>query len=140
MKAEENNKVINRLTPYTEPDREAIENEVWDFVNTVYGLSDEELYEIFCDGNYCEHSYQEAKAKYEAWKKQKDEVHVGDEVKCYDTNGVVVGIDTASEDSGVNVVCRDGSTGYIGMADVTKTGRHFDEVDELLRKMRGEQE
>lgn len=55
--------------PYTEPDREA--DEMWDFVNTVYGLSDEELYEIFDDGNYCDHSYQEAKAKYEAWKKRK---------------------------------------------------------------------
>ena len=62
-----------KLESYTEPDREAIEDEVWDFVNTVYGLSDEELYEIFYDGNYCEHSYQEAKAKYDAWKKQKED-------------------------------------------------------------------
>ena len=72
--------LVNRLTPYTEPDRKAIEDEVWGFVNAIYGLSDEELYEIFYDGNYCEHSYQEAKARYEEWKRRKDEIYAGDEV------------------------------------------------------------
>lgn len=68
--------------------------------------------------------------------KYRIELAVGDEVKFGDTNGVVVGIDTATEDSGINVVCRDGNTGYIGMAYVTKTGRHFDEVESLLERMR----
>ena len=122
-----------KLESYTEPDRKAIEDEVWENTWKMF-LTPEDLGATMGD------SYSEAKAKYDAWKREKKEIHVGDEITYGDTNGVVVGIDTATEDSGVNVVCRDGNTGYIGMAYVTKTGRHFSEVDELLKKMRGEQE
>lgn len=129
---------LYKLTPYTEPDREAIENEVWEFATTctkMDGADSVDVFGGFSLDSFTKYSYQEAKAKYDAWKKSKEEIHVGDEVKFGDTNGVVVGIDTATEDGGVNVVCRDGNTGYIGMAYVTKTGRHFPEIEELLKKM-----
>ena len=40
--------IINRLTPYTEPDRKDIEDEVWDFLDFLFtGMNSEERYECF---------------------------------------------------------------------------------------------
>ena len=58
--------VINRLTPYTEPDREAIENEVWENTWKMF-LTPEDFGATRGD------SYSEAKAKYDAWKEQKED-------------------------------------------------------------------
>lgn len=137
-----------KLEPYIEPDRKAIEDEVWEFVrelihcNNGKGMTDDELQSCFGYDLYSQVfkqlSYQDVKAKYDAWKKEKEEIHVGDEVKFGSRSGVVVRIDTEPKDSGVNVVCREGNTAYIGMADVTKTGRHFDEVEKLLERMKAE--
>ena len=61
------------LVPYTEPDRKAIEDEVWKFAKKV------RLKEFFDDNHnlhpYLDYfdSYQDAKAKHEALKKQKEE-------------------------------------------------------------------
>ena len=121
--------IIKNLTPYTEPDRKAIEDEVWENTWKMF-MTPEDFGATMGD------SYSEAKAKYDAWKEQKEEIHVGDEVTYGDRIGVVVRIDT--EGSGVNVVGRDGCTAYIGMADVAKTGRHFDEIERLLERMREE--
>lgn len=132
------------LTPYTEPDRKAIEDEVWSFVNFMAQEMD-----TFARG-MCfnkEHAlgivrgmtYQEAKAKYEAWKKQKDEIHVGDEI---------VGIYSDGDKTPPLVVLKVEGNYYYGIYSKTggfvqgglnyeKTGRHFDEVEELLQKMRG---
>ena len=70
--------IIKNLTPYTEPDRKAIEDEVWEFVrelihcNNGKGMTDDELQSCFGYDLYSQvfkHlSYQEAKAKYEAWR------------------------------------------------------------------------
>lgn len=134
--------VINRLTPYTEPDRKAIEDEVWELVGVIANMDNNDYGRVFgCIGRWTllsKKTYQEVKAKYEAWKKQKEEIHVGDEVRCMDRVGIVVRID--SMDGGSNVVWEDGATAYIGVKDLTKTGCHFDEVDELLKKMRGDKE
>lgn len=126
---------IKKLTPYTEPDREA--DEMWDFVNTVYGLSDEELYEIFDDGNYCDHSYQEVKAKYEAWKKQK-QIKIGDEVAYVDSDALMINcviLDKIDDDGNYYVFNEDGCVGKINSKDFTKTGNHYHEVVELLKKL-----
>jgi len=121
---------------YTEPDRKAIEDKVWEFATTCTKMDGADSVDVFGGyslDSFTKYSYQEAKSKYDAWKKQKDEIHIGDEVKCRGTNGVVVRIDT--EDRGVNIVLEDGDTAYIGMANVIKTGRYFDEVENLLKKM-----
>lgn len=127
--------------PYYDPDRKAIENETWDLANRIADMSYDDFISCF-EGETEEYvyglPYQEAKAKYDAWKKEKEEIHVGDEVKFGSRSGVVVRIDTEPKDSGVNVVCREGNTAYIGMADATKTGRHFDEVEKLLERMKAE--
>lgn len=69
---------LSKLTPYAEPDRKVIEDEVWKFVKKIEYLTRgeaEDCFDVEYDGipfvaNMF--SYQEAKAKYEAWLKQKD--------------------------------------------------------------------
>lgn len=123
-----------KLESYTEPDRKDIENEVWEFARIVTSMNMQDYMECFVEDAALVMTYQEAKTKYDTWKKQKDEIHVGDEVRCMDRVGIVVRIN--SMDGGSNVVWEDGATAYIGVKDLTKTGRHFEEVKNLLEKMK----
>lgn len=133
---------LSKLTPYTESDRKAIEDEVWEFVRTCLVMDGSDFVDAFDSCSYInllEYSYQEAKARYEAWKKQKDEIHVGDEI---------VGIYSDGEKTPPLVVLKVEGNYYYGIYSKTgefvqgglnyeKTGKHFDEVEELLQKMRG---
>jgi len=59
------------LVPYTEPDRKAIEDEVWEFVRIITDMTEKQRIECFGGAtcNLDEYlTYKEAKAKYEAWK------------------------------------------------------------------------
>lgn len=113
---------------YTEPDRKVIEDEVWEFAKKV-------RVEEF-------DSYSEAKAKHESWKKQRDEIRVGDEVIPFDTqyDKMVVTNSWTSEyyDEWVDTIAGDGEIHRFLKASVKKTGRHFDEVKELLKKIKEE--
>ena len=134
--------IIKKLTPYTEPDRKAIEDEVWGLANYMgrMSLTERDL----CFGFPLPQevtmnlSYNEAKSKYEAWLKQKDEICVGDEVVAANglSNGFVTRIDEYKD---ANIVWEMGGTGCVNTALLKKTGRHFPEVAELLEKMRGEE-
>ena len=71
------------ITTYTEPDRKVIEDEVWEFATTCTKMDGSDSVDVFGGfsvDSFTKYSYQEAKAKYEEWKKQKDEIRVGDEV------------------------------------------------------------
>lgn len=125
---------LDKLTPYTEPDRKAIENEVWEFAKEVRleEFIDEEgrLHGYISGFN----SYSEAKSKYEEWKTEFKEIHVGDEVILYDNvKMIVTQVDHGTSMQGVdeNGECYD----CIERNVVKKTGRHFDEFAELLKKM-----
>ena len=137
---------LDKLIPYTEPDRDrkAIENEVWEFLNFFTGMSPKERYEcfdkVFSHMIVSTMSYREAKAKYEAWLKQNDEIHVGDELKD-DGNIRAVVLDIMDEDYvSYEVFTENGIVDEWQKGIVVKTGRHFDEVAELLKKMRGDSE
>ena len=113
---------------YTETDRKAIEDEVWAFAKEILCISED------CGATMGD-SYSEAKAKYEAWKKQKAEIRVGDEVKEKTAlwTGVIVGFDEFGD---LTIMDRSGnSCGGYKAKYFKKTGRHFDEVEELLKKM-----
>ena len=141
--------IIKNLTPYIEPDRKAIEDEVWEFVRTITDMTNTQRIQCFgsetCDlDDYL--TYQEAKSKYEAWnkwKKQKYEIHVGDEVEYGDCKFVVTA-ETESRYHGIHSsngnIVRFGEGDYCRKDNCKKTGRHFDEVAELLEKMRGNEE
>lgn len=140
--------VIPDLIPYTEPDRKAVENEVWDFATSCIDMDGNDFCRCFeYDSVYCltEYTYSEAKSKYDAWKKQEEEIHVGDEVQYslagYEytfivfgkENDVLYGMRTDKED--MDYTCE--AWDYCNKSDSTleKTGRHFPEVAELLKKM-----
>ena len=128
------------IVPYDDPDRKAIEDEVWDFANDAFwSMTQEDIDE--CYDGWFPKSYQEAKAKYEAWLKRKDETFdAGDEVydKEIDSKGVIL---RRYNSDTLDILWDDGSAGEtIAIKAITKTGRHFPEVAELLEKMRGEEE
>ena len=125
---------------YPETDRKAIEDEVWEFVKKIECLTigeTEDCFDIEYDGipfvaNMF--SYQEAKAKYEAWEKQKCEICVGDEV-IYHRNKYIVGY--VGEDEVYHLVDQCWLRVVVqGDYQLIKTGKHFNEMEELLKKMR----
>jgi len=130
---------VSCLTPYTNLDREAIEDEVWEFVRRIIGMSEDKYCECFDIDNIAEddfaskYSYQEAKKVYEEWKKEK--IHVGDEVWIMEVgqNGVV----TSTTDSGfLTIIDEDGDSTHCYDEDVVKTNRHYSEVEKILEQMR----
>ena len=135
--------IIKRLEPYTEPDREDLEDEVWSFAWKIFSMDMGEYAGIF-DDKGCPSDYREAKAKYGKWLKQRDEIHVGDEVLPSDTKFDVMVVTRLWKDD-YDSDCVD-TIGYDGRIysflenRVLKTGRHFPEVAELLEKMKGEEE
>lgn len=130
------------IEPCTEPNLKAIETEVWDFARAINdmryddfvscfdGKTEEQVYELF---------YSEVKDAYEAWKKQKEEIHVGDELinhigKTY----IIYDVDDHVA-YGINLgkypctqECFPIRDGYCPK----RTGRTFPEVAELVKKMR----
>lgn len=137
--------IIPDLTPYTEPDRKAIEDEVWELADYMCKMSPTERTLCFAFEYPSEvttnFTFQEAKSKFEAWLKQKDEIfNTGDEVWDDElkSRGVVLRIYNSGN---IDILWDDGSAGEcIYHKKIHKTGRHFPEVAELLEKMRGEEE
>lgn len=125
--------------------KDSVENEVWKFVEKLEYLTvgeTEDCFDVEYDGTPFVagmFSYQEAKARYEAWKKQKDEIHVGDE---YSDVGEVFVVTNINNSDIASVIFTDGSVDEFSkkeLRECRKTGRHFPEVAELLEKMRGEE-
>lgn len=89
------------IEPYTETDRKAIEDEVWSLAREIaYGMSlqecidagmlhDDDIYDS-ASGVLEKLTYQEAKAKFDAWKTEREQICVGDEV-LYHGNKYIVG-------------------------------------------------
>ena len=135
--------IIKNLTPYTEPDRKDIEDEVWELADYMcrMGIQERDLcfgFQLTTEVT-ANLSYQEAKDKFESWLKQKDKIRVGDEVTPRDGtwSGIVVDVDNGD----LTIMGKKGisANGYESKF-FSKTGRHFPEVAELLQKMRGEEE
>lgn len=135
---------LRRLKPYDESEAEMRDVEkAWEIVRKIFlytdngGMSYDEIYECFGLHDFesiAKLSYQEVAEKYEAWTKKHDEIRVGDEVgsKVFNITGVVT---SCSEDR-VIVVSRNGTTNNWHVNTVKKTGRHFPEVEDFMRKMR----
>jgi len=133
---------------YTKPDIKAAEDEVWELARRIICPSDcckdsisTHTKEIFnkegweIRGIFNDLSYQEAKARYEEWLKQEDEIKVGDELKD-DGNIRAVVLDILDEDyESYEVFTENGIVDEWQKGMVVKTGRHFDEVEGLLKKM-----
>lgn len=128
---------LAKLTPYTEPDRKSIEDEVWGFAKMITKEYPNWMY-------HDSSSYRKAKSKYEAWLKDEikveDEIKVGDEVTVASVTGIVLCVPKGDEER----IHYMNDTGHVycnnAYAEIVKTGRHFPEVAELLEKMRGDQD
>jgi len=96
----------------------------------------------FADDVFKDFSYQEAKTKYDDWKAKREQIHVGDEVIPMDTEYDTMIVTRTWKDDYwsdcVDTIGFDGSICSFLTSKVKKTGRHFDEVEELLKKMKGE--
>lgn len=135
---------LNKLTPYTEPDRKAIEDKVWNFASDCFwSMTQEEIDQ--CYDGWFPKSYQEAKSKYDLWAKSKEEIHVGDELEQITASGNPVGLKCVV----TKIVDDEILKGIAQTGEVVtcssqikrwwrKTGRHFDEVEKLLERMREE--
>ena len=140
--------VILDAEPYTEPDRECIEDEVWELADYMCRMSQTEKSRCFGFSYPSEVTtnltYQEAKSMFEKWMKSENEIHVGDEVEYESCGEVVKFIVTGVNGSrvyGFKSPCEYDDVGdYCDIDGLHKTGRHFPEVAELLEKMRGEEE
>jgi hypothetical protein len=139
----------NALTVDSNKFREQGRNEAWEaarkiVLSEVGGLSGRDLSEIFDATSYLrvlgQYSATEAIKKiktYEEQKKQEEdsEIHVGDEVCAY---GDIIGIVTyISKTEEFSILWRDGSVGKRkNISDFRKTGRHFPEIAEVLKKLK----
>lgn len=134
----------NKYEPYTEPDRKAIEDEVWEFASMLMNMHPDVAEDIYWSMNggkgigvATEMTYQQAKAKYEEWRKKKDEIHVGDEVEAKPGNKACVLYENP-DGTQVFVFKADGTAAWWSKCAVHKTGKNHPEVVELLKKMREE--
>ena len=129
---------------YTESDRKAIEDEVWELADLMgkMSLTERDL----CFGFplptevTTNLTYQEAKSLFEKWMENENEIHVGDEIYSdgdYEKSVVM----EIHGDGSVSVYTKNGCIEHWWnkMHNLKKTGRHFPEVGELLDRMREEE-
>ena len=114
-----------KITPYTEPDRKVIEDEVWELHKNI-------MYDTKYEGGL-ELTYREAKVKYEAWKKRN--IRVGDEV-IYDSQTKAVVLIPETKEKYGTILTDDFATIVVSHDDLEKTGRHFDDIAKLLKKIK----
>lgn len=149
---------LDKLTPYTEPDRKAVDlqyaHDIENVARMNYNEGAKDAWEFCMNTDWSwiseidtkplrEYSYQEAKAKYEAWRKQKDEIRVGDEVVYADDpnkeKAIVLRLYQPKQYKTLaDILCEDGTVvKMIKVENLAWTGRHFDEVEDMLKKMKG---
>ena len=140
-------KAENDYHAQTEKDRQSSYelglNMAWEaarkIVQTKYGYSHDEIKEIFRSRlDAFDLSATEAIEKLRAYEEKKQEenaeIHVGDEVRLYDGEIAVI-----TEHHGDRLCCvrESGCTSFCFNDDAIKTGRHFPEIESILRKMGG---
>lgn len=126
-----------------ESNKEPTVNEVAKFWKTVKDMDADSLDKIFGEMNFWtilnSMPYQEAKVKYEVWKKSKDVIHVGDEVRDKDLGDV--GVVTYVNNSCCCVLWANGVVSEEARkSELSSTGRHFNITHEMLKKMKEHRE
>ncbi len=124
-------------------------NDAWDTARKILlskkdgGLLEyDERKAVFGYGNYflvlkkC--SASEAIEKIRQYEQEQEKIKVGNEVDGKCGRGIITKI--SDDGDHFNVMWENGSTGYYMREDFKKTGRHFSEIAEVLRKMQEERE
>lgn len=120
--------------------------DAWDAARKIctnWVLPDSVLSKIFgmdktIDDIMKENTASEAIEKIQAYEQEKEEIKVGDEVEA--VSGKAVIIEVLGNGKDVRYMYPDASTGFNDSCNVTRTGRHFPEIAEVLEKMRSEQD
>ena len=131
------------LKPYDEFGRS---EDGWNLARAIRKMDDPDIEEAFSvsgwtrpiDGVLEMIEYAEAKAKHDAWKKRKDELKIGDEV-MHDTYRRCVLLEKKDihEVELWSVIDEKGTVHQINGKHINrKTGRHFNEIAELIEKMK----
>ena len=135
---------VEDLRFYTESDRKAIEDEVWRLADNIHGMSIQDKMSCFgfalTSAVTLNLSYQEAKDKYEAWKRVKDgKPRFCDEVE--DDSGIKAVVMDITPEGEIIVFTENGCVERWGKYHKSKkTGRYFSEVIGMLQKMSGEEQ
>ena len=134
-----------RVTPHEESSDTA--EDAWKMVSHILkdtadgGMSWDDIEDCFGTNTIsgiAEMSYAEVREKYDAWKKKKGEIKVGDEIynnEYTERKGVII-FDLGDYCTFMEA---DGRVHVLDKSKACKTGRHFPEVAELLKKMREEE-
>ena len=101
------------------------------------GFANSEIKEIFGDYDYeqvvMKHTAAEAIEKI---REHEGIIKVGDEVEAPAGKAVIIQVFGNSKD--VRYMYSDASTGFNDSCNITRTGRHFPEIAEIFKKMKGE--
>ena len=138
---------LEKLTPYDDSEAEKRgAEEAWKIAKWVWlqkrdgGASIEEFIECFGDASTDEVArlpYSEVVKKYEAWKEKQDEIQIGDEAR--NPLAGTVGIVLAKNEYGAVMMWfdSDNEIHFTKFSNdiLVRTGRHFTEIAELMKKM-----
>ena len=140
-------KQVEDITPYTEPDLEQIRKEAyedglkdsWEAARKIASDNAGRNYSIFGQHFTVEilntHSASECIEKIRQYEQEQEEqkrIQVGDEIEVVSGKAVVVYVDKHK----VRYVYSNGVYAFDYIDKVTKTGRHFPEIAEVLQKMK----
>lgn len=117
-------------------------DEAWEIAGRILEMERHEIMESILEGDsmypyravFHNLTPQEAKAKIEAWKEQK-EIKVGDVVKVDSKNALVMRIDGGEE---CIMLFENGDSRCIRMNALKKTGRHID-IEGMLKQIGGDE-
>ena len=138
---------LDKLTPYVPAvDFESGCETGWMFARAIASLEDDEIDKAFNLSGMSTRpivevinclSFAEACDKYDAWQKQKNEIHVGDEVASNYEEGIRFAVTRVRNGSmdGINFANGESYT-YRSFKQWHKTGRNFPELIELIEKMK----
>lgn len=123
---------LEHLTPYIDRNLDLVKEEVWEMASDIFAMSERQQEIIFGGDWPGDLFYSQVSPKYEAWKKEQQEVCVGDEVEDDDgTRGIVFDIN-GTDLLGVCWEDERVSHFFWPKSYCRKTGRHFSEAERLL--------
>ena len=120
-------------------------SDAWDAARKIIHMPEGDLLNIFteCYSAVCtalqvllKYDASEAIEKIRQYEQEREEIQVGDEVCVGGDVGIAVNVRRTNS---VYIVWADGSCGIHDRHGVTKTGRHFSEIAEVLQKMKEEE-
>jgi len=114
-------------------------SDAWEAARKVDHMSDEDIKNIFGCGFSAVFETigaSEAIEKIRQYEREKEEIKVGDEVIATSGKAVIVSINDNKDRA--RYIYPDSTLGFDNICNLSKTGRHFPEVSEVLEKIREE--